>query len=73
MPRPDQTQIELNAGRLKVDTRFGTDTKTKRFSNEWELFGLVDINQSTIELLQSKIEIILKKAEPLSWSRLDRP
>ncbi|CAF2713282.1 unnamed protein product [Rotaria sp. Silwood2] len=73
MSRPDQTQIELNAGRLKVDTRFGTDTKTKRFSNEWELFGLVDVNQSTVELLQSKIEIILKKAEPLSWSRLDRP
>ncbi|CAF3763514.1 unnamed protein product [Rotaria socialis] len=73
MPRPDQTQVELNAGRLKVDTRFGTDMQKKRFLNEWELFGLVDVAQSTVELLQSKIEIILKKAEPLSWSRLDRP
>ncbi|CAF1195152.1 unnamed protein product [Adineta steineri] len=73
MPRPDQTKVELNAGRLKVDTRFGTDIKTKRFSNEWELYGLIDVNLSTVELLQSKIEIILKKAEPLSWSRLDRP
>lgn len=73
MPRPDQTHVELNAGRLKVDTQFGTDIKTKRFLNEWELFGLVDVNQSTVELLQSKIEIMLRKAEPLSWSRLDRP
>lgn len=73
MPRPDQTIVELNAGRLKVDTRFGPDVKTKRFANEWELFGLVDVNQSTVELLQSKIEIVLKKAEALSWPRLDRP
>lgn len=73
MSRPDQTLVELNAGRLKVDTRFGPDTQTKRFANEWELFGLVDVSQSTVELLPTKIEIILKKAEPLSWSRLDRP
>ncbi|CAF3630023.1 unnamed protein product, partial [Rotaria sordida] len=53
MPRPDQTQVELNAGRLKVDTRFGTATSTKRFFNEWELFGLIDVNQSTVELLQN--------------------
>ena len=73
MPRPDQTDVQLNAGRLKVDTRFGPDTNTKRFANEWELFGLVNVEQSTVELLQSKIEIIMKKAEPLNWSRLDRP
>ena len=73
MPRPDQTKVELNAGRLKVETRFGADTNTKRFCHEWELFGLVDVNQSTVELLQSKIEICMKKAEALSWSRLDRP
>ncbi|CAF0792129.1 unnamed protein product [Adineta ricciae] len=73
MPRPDQTQVELNAGRLKVDARFGTDTRTKRFCNEWELFGLVDVDRSTVELLQTKIEINLKKAEALSWPRLDRP
>lgn len=73
MPRPDQTIVELNAGRLKVDIYFGPDIKAKHFANEWELFGLVDVNQSTVELLQSKVEIILKKAEALSWSRLDRP
>ncbi|UJR32708.1 hypothetical protein I4U23_020167 [Adineta vaga] len=73
MPRPAQTQVELNAGRLRVNTQFGTDAQTKRFFNEWELFGLVDVNQSTVELLQTKIEICLKKAEALSWPRLDRP
>ena len=73
MPRPEQTHVELNAGRLRVDTRFGPDAQTKRFCNDWSLFGLVDVEQSTVELLQSKIEIILRKAEPLSWSRLDRP
>lgn len=73
MPRPEHTCVELNAGRLKIDTRFGTDNKTKRFANDWTLFGLVNVEQSTVELLQTKIEIILKKAEPLSWSRLDLP
>jgi cysteine and histidine-rich domain-containing protein len=73
MPRPDQTRVELNAGRLRVNTRFGPDVQTKQFCNDWNLFGLIDVEQSTVELLQSKIEIILKKAEPLSWSRLDRP
>lgn len=73
MPRPDQTCVELNAGRLKVDTHFGPDSRTKRFSNDWILFGLVDVEQVKVELLQSKIEITLRKAEPLSWPRLDQP
>ena len=73
MARPDQTTIEMNAGRLKVDTRFGTTQQTTRFANDWNLFGLIDVEQSTVELLQTKIEINMKKAEALSWSRLDRP
>jgi len=73
MPRPNETYVFLNDGRLKIDTRFGTDPIPKHFLNEWELYGLININQSTIELLPSKIEIILKKAEPLSWPRFDRP
>lgn len=73
MPRPDQTTVELNAGRLKVDTRFGTESKTKRFANDWNLFGLIDVEKSTVELLQTKVEIVLRKAEPLNWSRLELP
>ena len=73
MARPDQTTVEMHAGRLKVDTRFGPDQQTKRFANDWNLFGLIDVERSTVELLQTKIEITMKKAEPVNWTRLDRP
>uniref|UniRef100_A0AAR2JAK6 Cysteine and histidine-rich domain-containing protein 1 n=1 Tax=Pygocentrus nattereri TaxID=42514 RepID=A0AAR2JAK6_PYGNA len=34
---------------------------------------VIDISKSTMNMMAAKIEIVLKKAEPVSWGRLDLP
>lgn len=36
-------------------------------------FQIVDVEQSSVNMLPTKVEIKLKKAEPGSWSKLDIP
>lgn len=36
-------------------------------------FQIVDVNNSSANMLPTKVEIKLRKAEPGSWSRLDIP
>ncbi|XP_076629491.1 cysteine and histidine rich domain containing protein [Colletes latitarsis] len=65
---PDKSVIKLNPIRLSVDLSFVEDNS--RYTCDLELRGVVDVNQSSVNMLPTKIEIKLKKAEPGSWAKL---
>lgn len=69
--QPDQSSIKLNPIRLTVDLFFIEENS--RYNLDLELRGIVDITQSSVNMLPTKVEIKLKKAEPGSWAKLDFP
>lgn len=36
-------------------------------------YKVIDTSKSLVNMMASKIEVVLKKAEPMSWARLDLP
>lgn len=43
------------------------------FTLNLELRGVIDVNQTKVQFLGTKVEISLAKAEPGSWAKLDFP
>ncbi|KAM0727292.1 Cysteine and histidine-rich domain-containing protein morgana [Formica fusca] len=68
---PNQSVIKLNPIHLTVDLFFIEENS--RYNLDIELRGIVDVKQSSVNMLPTKVEIKLKKAEPGSWSKLDIP
>ncbi|XP_043267807.1 cysteine and histidine-rich domain-containing protein isoform X2 [Venturia canescens] len=69
--QPDKSTIKLNPIRLSVDLFFIEENS--RYNMDIELRGIVDVEQSSVSMLPTKVEIKLKKAEPGSWSQLSFP
>ncbi|CAL7934163.1 unnamed protein product [Xylocopa violacea] len=69
--QPDRSTIKLNPIRLTVDLYFIEENS--RYNLDLELRGVVDVTQSNVNMLPTKVEIKLKKAEPGSWAKLDFP
>lgn len=69
--QPDQSTIKLNPIRLTVDLYFIEENS--RYNLDLELRGVVDITQSSANMLPTKVEIKLKKAESGSWAKLNVP
>ncbi|KAG6802346.1 cysteine and histidine-rich domain-containing protein [Apis mellifera caucasica] len=69
--QPDQSFIKLNPIRLSVDLFFIEENS--RYNLDIELRGIVDVTQSSVNMLPTKVEIKLKKAESGSWAKLDFP
>lgn len=34
---------------------------------------MIDISKSAVNMMASKVEVVMKKAEPITWARLDLP
>lgn len=34
---------------------------------------MIDVTKSVVNMMAAKIEVAMKKAEPMSWARLDLP
>ncbi|KAG9335273.1 hypothetical protein JZ751_005453 [Albula glossodonta] len=45
----------------------------KEFVQNINLWGVIDVNKSVMNMMATKIEIAMKKAEPMTWARLDLP
>lgn len=69
--QPKQSSVKLNPIRLTVDLFFIEENSN--FLLDLELRGIVDVNQSSVRMLPTKVEIELRKAEPGSWSKLNFP
>jgi len=45
----------------------------KRFTKTIELFGPIDPDQSTFQILSTKVEVQLQKNDGRSWTILEKP
>ncbi|XP_011875846.1 PREDICTED: cysteine and histidine-rich domain-containing protein isoform X2 [Vollenhovia emeryi] len=68
---PSRSAIKLNPIHLTVDLFFVEEDS--RYDLDIELRGVVDVEQSSVHMLPTKVEIKLKKAEPGCWSKLEVP
>jgi len=63
------TYVEVNPIRLRIRIFFPETGLT--YDSDQELRGVVDTINSSVTFSPTKVEIKLKKAEPMSWTRLD--
>jgi len=68
-PVPEKTIIKGNSIKLSIDLTFEGGKKT--FARDFDLFGVVKLNESVVNFFPSKVEIKLKKADATSWSKLE--
>ncbi|MBN3304017.1 CHRD1 protein, partial [Amia calva] len=67
---PEQSYAEGNSTLLNIHIIFEGE---KEFDQKICLWGVIDMTKSNMNMTATKIEIALKKAEPMSWARLDLP
>jgi len=63
------THIEVNPIRLRIRIFFPDSGLT--YDSDQELRGVIDTISSSVTFSPTKVEIKMKKAEPMSWPRLD--
>ncbi|XP_055377534.1 cysteine and histidine-rich domain-containing protein morgana [Condylostylus longicornis] len=68
----ENSSIEINPIRLKVSLCFPEQNNAK-FELDLELRGIIDVKKTTAKMYGTKVEIIMPKAEPGSWAKLDFP
>ncbi|XP_076832879.1 LOW QUALITY PROTEIN: cysteine and histidine-rich domain-containing protein 1a [Brachyhypopomus gauderio] len=67
---PELCSIQANSTTVCISVRFDRE---KEFEQKISLWGVIDVSKSVVNMMASKIEIVMKKAEPMSWARLDLP
>uniref|UniRef100_A0A8C2J987 Cysteine and histidine-rich domain-containing protein 1 n=1 Tax=Cyprinus carpio TaxID=7962 RepID=A0A8C2J987_CYPCA len=67
---PELSLVEGNSTVLKIHIIFEGE---KEFEQQISLWGVIDASKSLVNMMATKIEVVLKKAEPMSWARLDLP
>lgn len=66
-----KSSVKLNPIHLIVDLHFMDESSS--YNLDSELFGIVDVEESVVNMLPTKVEIKLKKKEPGSWTKLEIP
>ncbi|CAL8070729.1 unnamed protein product [Calicophoron daubneyi] len=66
---PDSVIVDANQVKLSVAFDFGTDKQ--HYDKTFELVGIITPSESQVKLMGTKVEINLKKAEAMSWPRLE--
>uniref|UniRef100_A0A8B9RLA5 Cysteine and histidine-rich domain-containing protein 1 n=1 Tax=Astyanax mexicanus TaxID=7994 RepID=A0A8B9RLA5_ASTMX len=67
---PELCSVQANSTTVCVRVVFEVE---KEFEQKLSLWGVIDVSKSVVNIMASKIEISMKKAEPMSWARLDLP
>uniref|UniRef100_A0A8C2AE83 Cysteine and histidine-rich domain-containing protein 1 n=1 Tax=Cyprinus carpio TaxID=7962 RepID=A0A8C2AE83_CYPCA len=67
---PELCSVEANSVSLKIHLNFEGD---KEFELKMNLWGVIDISKSVVNMMAAKVEVVMKKAEPMAWARLDLP
>lgn len=68
LPDPELSCIEANPVKLSMHIVFGEEKSV--FDLTVLLCGVIDVEKSKVSYLHSKVEVNLKKAEPISWRKL---
>ncbi|XP_053329693.1 integrin beta-1-binding protein 2 [Spea bombifrons] len=58
------------ANRTGVDIQLSFQGKSE-FRRQLEFWGVIDVENSVVSLLPTKVEITLKKSDPVTWARLE--
>ncbi|KAM8897612.1 cysteine and histidine-rich domain-containing protein 1 isoform 2-T2 [Spinachia spinachia] len=67
---PELSRIEANGTVLSCQMQFENE---KIFKRDFHFWGVVDVQRSSVSLLPSKVEVTLRKADRVSWGRLEDP
>lgn len=67
-----ESYVKANPIRLKIHAVF-PEQNSATYDLDLELKGIVDIDKSTVNMFGTKIEVVLVKAEPGTWAKLDVP
>ncbi|KAK5887455.1 hypothetical protein CesoFtcFv8_016056 [Champsocephalus esox] len=67
---PELSYVEANSTTIDIHVIFEGE---KEFLKKISLWGVIDVSKSIVNMMASKIEIAMKKSEPLTWARLDLP
>ncbi|XP_056394811.1 integrin beta-1-binding protein 2 [Hyla sarda] len=65
---PDLTKVLANRTQLDIHVVF---QGKKEFTKQLELWGVIDTKSCFVNLLPNKVEITLKKSDPVTWGRLE--
>ncbi|OCT67358.1 integrin subunit beta 1 binding protein 2 L homeolog isoform X1 [Xenopus laevis] len=65
---PELSQVLANRTGLDIQISFQGQSE---FRKQVELWGVIDVGASIVNLLPTKVEITLKKADPVTWGRLE--
>ncbi|PWA22768.1 hypothetical protein CCH79_00002284, partial [Gambusia affinis] len=67
---PELSYVDANSTTLNIYIIFDGE---KEFQQDISLWGVIDVTKSMVNMMAAKIEVAMKKAEPMSWARLDLP
>ncbi|XP_076144765.1 cysteine and histidine-rich domain-containing protein 1 [Alosa pseudoharengus] len=67
---PQHSYVEANGTVLTCHIQFEND---KIFHKDFHLWGVVDVGSSMVSMLASKVEVTLRKANAVSWGKLEDP
>ncbi|XP_074518081.1 cysteine and histidine-rich domain-containing protein 1 [Halichoeres trimaculatus] len=67
---PGLSSIEANRTVLSCQIQFEDN---KIFRREFHFWGVVDVQQSSVNMVPSKVEITLRKADQVAWGKLEDP
>ncbi|XP_041841054.1 cysteine and histidine-rich domain-containing protein 1 [Melanotaenia boesemani] len=67
---PEFCSIQANRTVLSCQIQFEND---KIFKRDFHLWGVVDVKQSSVHMIPSKVEVTLRKADMVAWGKLEDP
>ncbi|XP_077197530.1 cysteine and histidine-rich domain-containing protein 1 [Paroedura picta] len=67
---PELSRVEANSTMLNIHIVFEGD---KEFNQALSLWGVIDVKRSYVTMTATKIELIMRKAEPMLWAGLELP
>ncbi|XP_070773411.1 cysteine and histidine-rich domain-containing protein 1 isoform X3 [Enoplosus armatus] len=67
---PELSYVDANSTTLNIHVVFEGE---KEFNQNIIMWGVIDVSKSTVNMMAAKIEIAMKKSEPMTWARLDLP
>ncbi|KAM9836844.1 cysteine and histidine-rich domain-containing protein 1 [Aulostomus maculatus] len=68
--QPEFCSIEANRTVLSCLIHFEND---KIFKREFHLWGVITVKQSSVNMVPSKVEVTLHKADQVAWGKLEDP
>ncbi|XP_074529296.1 cysteine and histidine-rich domain-containing protein 1 [Halichoeres trimaculatus] len=67
---PELSYVDANSTILNIRVIFEGE---KEFEQNINLWGVIDVSKSIVNMMAAKIEVAMKKSEAMSWARLDLP